>query len=35
MNAARKLLEGVLIAIEDYAWIIFPGNNILLVLKSK
>jgi hypothetical protein len=35
MNAAKKLLEGALIAIGVYAWIIFPGNNILPVPKSK
>jgi len=35
MNAARKLLEDALIAIGDYAWIIFPGSNILPALKGK
>jgi hypothetical protein len=35
MNAAKKLLEDALIAIVVYAWIIFPGNNIHPVPRSR
>ena len=35
MNAAKKPLVDALIAIVVYVWIIFPGNNILPVPKSR